>query len=393
MLRPVTAFLLALVASAPPLLLAQASLPTFRAESTVVMVPALVTNKSGGIVHGLSAGDFIIEEAGVEQKIGFDEAPESEEISLVVAVQRGGSAYLQFEHPKKDGNPISGFGNAPRKPRKQRSAALSGLGEMVEDFIGEAKAEVAVVTFDSRTTLLQDFTEDVPAVTEKLDALQGTGGGGAAIRDAVAYSIHLLERRPTGRRRLLLLISEQRDHGSHTGLEGLLQQITRSNTLVYSVVFSASRSELIRDLKGQNQAPPNVSADHSTDAIDLLAVSSMAVSAMSKNTARAVADLTGGEYRTFKNKHSFDDDLGILANHVRNCYLLSFQPMHPEPGPHQFTVRLRDPQSKLVVRARNMYWVAKSALADPITTNSIVLPGESSVLRLLTQSQLLRVAG
>jgi VWFA-related protein len=354
---------LAWAAYAPALLLAQASAPTFRAEPTIVMAPALVTSRSGAIIHGLSAIDFIVEEAGVEQQVHLDDTPESEPISLVVAVQRGGSAYLEFEQANQSANPESG--SAPPHPLKRHTAALSGLGQMVENFLGEAKSEVAVVTFDKEISLLQDFTGDVPAVAERLNTLQGSGGGGAAIRDAVAYSVHLLEGRPAGRRRVLLLISEQRDHGSHIGLSELLQQIARSNTLVYAAAFSPSRAELIRDVKGQNPAEPKVSANHTTDQVNLLGPAFMAASAMRKNTARAVAELTGGEYQTFRNKRSFDDNLGLLANHVRNCYLLSFQPANPQPGPHQFTVRLRDAHSRLVVRARSIYWVAQSATADP----------------------------
>jgi hypothetical protein len=69
-------------------LLSQADAPiavqTFRAESTVVLVPTLVAKKSGEIVYGLTAKDFIVEEEGVEQAITLDEVPGFEKLSLVL---------------------------------------------------------------------------------------------------------------------------------------------------------------------------------------------------------------------------------------------------------------------------------------------------------------------
>ena len=38
--------------------------PTFRTQSNVVLVPALVRDKGGEVVYGLAAKDFIIEDDG-----------------------------------------------------------------------------------------------------------------------------------------------------------------------------------------------------------------------------------------------------------------------------------------------------------------------------------------
>src|ERR1700728_4449233 len=67
-----------------------------RSQTTVVLAPALVKDSSGRILRGLKAEDFAILDDGVEQTIKIDEAPEAERVSLVVAIQRGGSAYYEF---------------------------------------------------------------------------------------------------------------------------------------------------------------------------------------------------------------------------------------------------------------------------------------------------------
>ena len=341
---------------------AQTTVPVYRADSTVVLVPTLVARKSGEVVYGLTAKDFIVEEQGVEQAICLDEATGSDKICLVVAVQLGGSAYLNFE-ARQEWPPGSGD-SIPQEPRRRR-AALSGLGTMVENFIGEARGEVAIVTFDSQVELLQSFSGDLPAVSEKLDRLQGSGDGGAAILDAISFSLGLLADRPPGQLHVLLIISETRDHGSKTAkLDGVLKQLAASNTLVYSVAFHPLRSELARDLKGQNPAPlqaappPGLPQQVTSPRPNLLGpLLTLAMNAMAKNTARPLADLTGGEYRTFSNKRTFDANLGLLANHLRNRYLISFQPKNPRPGAHVITVRLRNSPRDVVVLARNSYWV------------------------------------
>ena len=68
---------------------------TLRTRSNLVLVPTLVKDQQGGIVYGLQAKDFIVEDDGVEQPLRLDEAPEGQPISLVVAIQSGRRASLR----------------------------------------------------------------------------------------------------------------------------------------------------------------------------------------------------------------------------------------------------------------------------------------------------------
>lgn len=320
--------------------LAQTQPPAISSESTVVLVPTLVKTKSGGLVFGLSARDFIVEDEGVEQSVQLDDSPEGDPISAVIAVQLGRSAALQLEKPQP---PALGD---DASSRLRSGVPLSGLGTMLESYVGEGRAEVAVVTFDSQVHLLQDFTGEVPVVANRLRKLT-PGDEGAAILDAVLYSNRLLDQHPAGRR-VIILISESRDHGSHVAkLEDVVRQLSASNTLVYSPSFSPARAEFMRDAKGQNP---------SSAQMDLMKPLVMAVNGLRKNVAGAVAELTGGEYATFGDKRAFDTQMDALSGDDRNRYLLSFQPTNPKPGPHAIRVRLRNPECTCVVTARSMYW-------------------------------------
>src|SRR5580700_6457231 len=159
---------------------------TIRAQSNVVLVPVLVKDGRGHAIYGLQAQDFLIEDNGVVQGVHLDEAAEAEPVSLVIAIQNGGSAVREF-------------------PR------IRGLSAMVQPILEQEGTLTAVVEFDSGIELSQEFTGDQRLVDNTLKNLQA-GDGGAAILDAVNYSLNLLDKQPVGRQRVLLLVSETRDH-------------------------------------------------------------------------------------------------------------------------------------------------------------------------------------
>ena len=161
---------------------------TVRSQVNLVLIPALVKDTQGGIVYGLQSKDFIVQDDGVEQPIRLEEAPEGQPISLVVVVQRGRRAYAEF-------------------PRMQ------GLKTMLEPLFEQGTARVALVEFDSHIVLRRNFTKDGSLIHDDLMNLQA-GDDGAVILDAVSYSVKLLKNEPDDRLRVLLLISETRDHGS-----------------------------------------------------------------------------------------------------------------------------------------------------------------------------------
>src|SRR5258707_15426077 len=73
---------------------------TLRSQSNIVLIPALVKDSDGGIVYGLQAKDFIVEDDGIEQTVRLDEGPEGQPVSLVIAVQRGRRANYEFQRMK-----------------------------------------------------------------------------------------------------------------------------------------------------------------------------------------------------------------------------------------------------------------------------------------------------
>ena len=295
---------------------------TFHSQSNVVVIPALVKSAKGEVVYGLGAKDFVVEDDGVEQAVRLDEAAEGSAVSLVVAIQRGGRANYEF-------------------PR------IRGLSAMLDPLVEAGLGRVAIVEFDSQVQLVQDFSGNSERITENLKGLQG-GDGGVAILDAVDYSVKLLEKAPKERPRVLLLISETRDHGSQAKVDEVVAEIGQSSTAVYALAFSPSRSNVVDTLQGNN-----IGEMH--PGVDFLALAYMAAQAMRKNTPATVAAMTGGEYELFATGKSFEARMIDFTNHLHSRYLLSIEPKSPHAGLHQIRVRLRDAGDRIVL-ARSSYW-------------------------------------
>lgn len=302
---------------------------TLRTQSNVVLIPALVKDAQGGIVYGLHAKDFIVEDDGVEQAARLDETPEEQPISLVVAIQRGRRAYAEL-------------------PRMQ------GLKTMLEPLFALGTARVALVEFDSQVDLTRNFTKDASLVADDLTNLQ-PGDDGVKILDAVQYSINLLTKEPEDRLRVLLLISETRDHGSHIKIDDAVAAIGQSNAVMYALAFSPALSNILDTGRGTNK--PGTSKNEMHPTLDLLDLAYRTAQAMRKNVPSTIAAMTGGEYELFATRKKFEVRMTDFTNHLHSRYLLSFAPQNPHPGLHQIRVRLRAAGDDAVL-ARSTYWAA-----------------------------------
>jgi VWFA-related protein len=296
--------------------------PAIRTQTTAVLAPTLVKDTQGRLIYGLRAADFVIEDDGVAQTVQLDEVLDVQRVSIVVAIQRGRNAFNELSRMK-------------------------GLGAMLNPLIDQGKTDFAVVEFDSHVDLACDFTSDGSLLKGQLKKLK-PGDGGAAILDAVDYSVTLLNKTPNNRLRVLLLISETRDHGSKAALTNITTAIANSNIVTHALAFSPALSEVLDDVRGDSKTASNN--------MDLLAPILMASQGMRKNIPKAIATMTGGEYELFKSGNGFDNRMNEFDNHLYNRYLLSFAPKSPHPGLHRIKVRMKDATHASVL-ARNSYWV------------------------------------
>ena len=296
---------------------------TLRVTTNEVLVPTLVETGHGEVIYGLKSGDFILEDNGIPQKLRVEEEMDTAPVALVVAVEQGRSSALEFDKVAK-------------------------LGPLLELFLGDGKGEAALVSFDSAPQLVRDFTHSMNDLTSDLKHLQ-PGDGGGAILDTVGYAVDLLQSQPKEYRRVLLLISEERDHGSkHVRPEKLVERIGLTDVLVLSLTFSASRAELLHDIKD----------DGTGRIMSPMGTLLMAVQSLKKNVAKHIAVMSGGEYAPFTRDKGFEDRVSETAKHVRNRYLLSFHPSDLTPGLHTLRVRTTQDYGAHIV-ARANYWAVE----------------------------------
>ena len=315
-------------------------------NSQLVLVPTEVRTKKGETIYGLQAGDFALEADGVPQRVRLDDSAAPVPISLVVLVQCSRSAAM--EGPK-----------------------IKGLATMVEAIAGGGPAQVALVDFGNQLEMLTNLTDDPAKRDAAFAELQPCDDDpGNSILDAVAFANRLLDHRHAPGRRVILLISETRDHGSKTNPAGLIEALGSSNTVVESVAFSALRAEETERFK-----------EHARSSLlDPSSLIYAILQAFRKNIPKELARQTGGEYINFSSENGFDRSLNTLANRLHGGYPLSFVPRFPSGNAaagedlHRLTVHVpKYPDA--VVEHRESYSSVAPVLPDtPSATKQPSLP-------------------
>ncbi len=342
-----------------------------RTSSTVVLVPALVKTKSGETVFSLTADDFILTDNGVPQTVQLVADTDSQPLALVVIVETGGQG-------------------------TQHLRDYDNLGAELDAVIGDVRHLVAVVSFDSKPQIAQDFTDDTDAAAKAIANLTD-GDQGAAILDALNFGIDLLRDVPPRYRRAILLVTETADRGSEASLDDAVRSVSDTNTAIYSFGFSTMKEAVKHEaskvpLPGGTpygnepygaggcmsldpSADPDAHGNRRVQALDCasdllppLRLVRMAFIAakdgLKRNVPESVAQWTGGEYFAFTNEATLKRSLLTISNDVPNYYVLSFRPESPSPGLHTLALKLKS-RPELQLKARNAYWMDSASATDP----------------------------
>ena len=201
-----------------------------RVSTQLVLVPALVREKSGALVYTLSAKDFVLTDDGVPQKVTAGAGHRRR-----TAGACGGDGGRRGASSRLDGI------------RRIATSLRTGSG-IFRRWWRESSAivpkKIAVVEFDSRVQTVEDFTPNMDAVESALvDASEDENSdGGAAILDGLGFAVEMLKKQPTSYRRAILLLSETNDRGSQLPLAQTIRAISDTNTTIFSVAFSSGKA-------------------------------------------------------------------------------------------------------------------------------------------------------
>jgi VWFA-related protein len=209
--------------------------------------------------------------------------------------------------------------------------------------VGEG-GEAAVLTFNQKVELVQDFTSDLGHLSRALKQIDVLYRKSHLI-DGTLEAIRLLEKRPAERRRILLLISETRDEGSESKLRDAVAEAEVNNILIYSL--NISRVHAAKEI-----FPGGLSLDPAALIKEIYTgIKSLVI----ENPLSVLTRYTGGRQYLFVKQQAFEDAVTKIGEEIHGQYLLSYSPSNiQEQGYHKIRVELN--RKELTVRSRPGYY-------------------------------------
>lgn len=324
---------------------------TFRTDTSLVAVPVVVRGPKGEYVHGLEKYDFTIFDNEQKQEIlEFDVS--FQPISMVLCVQSS---------DRLD----EGMLNQVRK-----TAVL--FSQMV---LGEF-GETAVISFDSRLKIIQDFTGDSKVINRALERVR-QGASGIRVSDAVYEGIRMLTRRPESHKRVVVVISEGQDNGSSIRLGETLRTAQLNNIQVYPIYLSTLKSRLKKPPAVPNRPfPPGISPlPASPGSVNTPTTQQQSRNAATPNMIPLVIDLvigvknlvfkdalavlstgTGGEHYKPITSEGLEESIVSIGEDLRSQYLLTYRPSNLNSSGIFHRIEVTVPYDRAKVRARPGYF-------------------------------------
>ncbi|MGH9665637.1 MAG: VWA domain-containing protein [Bryobacteraceae bacterium] len=310
---------LALVAVLAPCLAQQADI---RVQVPLIVAPTTVVDARGRFVNGLKAADFTLFDNGRPQRIQDDIA--FEPVSLVLAVQCGGN--IRWALPK-----------------------VQRIANVVDALVVGEGGEAALIAFDYRVRTLQTFTQSSRKIAAGLETLYANGKK-YRLFDAVGTAAALLNTRPAGRRRILLLISESRDRGSEAKLAAAILNLQAANVSLYAVVMNHLGAEMTEDPNASVPPPHAILLDQPL---------AEAIRALHASPVAAFTQFTGGRQYSFLKQRALESALSAIGDEIHGQYLLSYVPDNwGRDGFHEIRVSVNRPAA--AVRTRPGYWLPQA---------------------------------
>ena len=254
------------------------------------------TDANGRPVPDLTQDAFSLSEEGVPQKIERFEAETNRPLDLALMVDSSMSTYKDMKF--------------------ETEAAAHFIQQVVRpgDTLG-------VFEFDESVTQLSDFSDHVPKLQDAVRHIQL--GSGTSIYDAIVLGSNALRRRPEGRRRAIVLVTDGGETTSVSKFEDARRVAVDSGTLLYTII--------IRPVKNENGR--NTAGEHALITI---------------------TDSTGGAMFILDDMSQLNEMFDRIDRELRTQYLLGYYPQ-PTPPPGSYRHVQLDVKGDYVVRYRKEY--------------------------------------
>jgi VWFA-related protein len=319
----------------------------FPVTTTNIIAPVLVTDRNGNIIDGLQGHQFHLYDNNKEQNIQVDVA--FEPLSVVVLIEAAARVESILPQVKK-------------------------LGILLPTVVGD-HGEAAVMAFDSRLRVMQDFTTDSDKLKAGIDKINA-GNSSSRMIDAVESAVYMLRKRPPDNRKIILLVSETRDVASEGRLRESLITAQLANVVVYTVDITQLAVRLTEkaqpprpnpiDITSQQAVggnPPTPTTDSQSYGPSQVQFAPL-LQEIYKDTKRIFVDSpsevfskgTGGAEFSFVKQQGLEDAVRRISLEIRSQYLISYNPNNKdETGFHAISVSVDNP--RYVTKTRPGYWL------------------------------------
>jgi VWFA-related protein len=304
--------------TAGTLLLAQDQLPTLKVDVDVVSVLASVRDKRGGLIPNLQKDDFTILEDGKPQTVKYfsKETDLPLTIGLLVDVSRSQENLIDIE----------------------RRAASQFFSQVLR------KKDLAfLMSFGEESELLQDSTGSPRLLTEGLNQLRVSGGGGGGLHpgpvptisqqrgtvlfDAVYLAAAEKLKGEVGRK-VIVVITDGVDMGSKLTRSQAIEAAQKADAVIYSIDYEDPRYHGMFGPSGEG---------------DL----------------RRMSDETGGHVYRVDRKTTLDMVFKELQDEMRSQYMIGYTPSNETKDGGYRKIDIHTSNKDYKVQARKGYYAIK----------------------------------
>ena len=300
-LVPAVSLLAFAVSSSIPVAAQQRDEPDSRArirsEVSLVSVISSVLDKNNRPALGLTADQFDVYEEGVKQKIEIFEADTQQPLDLTLMIDSSLSEVHELDF--------------------EAEAAARFIQKLVRP-----DDRLALFEFADIVTQLAPFTSDVPRLQAALKRI--VPGDGTALYDAVYLGSQTLGRNPSGRRRVIVLVTDAGETTSRADFETARRAALRADVLLYTIVVRAVKSEGGRNTAGEH-------------------------------AIETIADSTGGAVYFPNRPEDLNEMFELIDRELRTQYRLGYYPVPRPPAGTYRNIEVRV-HCECKVRSRKAYF-------------------------------------
>jgi VWFA-related protein len=254
---------------------------SLRIDVPIVNIDAnVILDKTHQFVPGLKANNFLILEDGVPQTITSVRVAQTP-ITAVMLLEFAANSYYLIND--------------------MRTASFYFFRSLRKDDY------VAVVTYDLRTHILTDFTNNQELIAQSLQSLIIPGFSDTNMFDALYETIDRCSR--IEGRKYIILIGSGRDTFSKLTLDKILAKVKASQNIT---IFSIGTGALLNEVGGGRGGMGGGIRD-----MNYL---------QAQNQLKTFADMTGGLYFAPLFQGALPDVFGQINDSIRNEYVLTYRP-------------------------------------------------------------------